>query len=227
MPKFKDILGLAESAHLNFQGGPRRQFLLGLPDPLMEGVQVPLDGLVLLAQTGLSPAQTGHVRRGQGIGLLERLQEGDGIGLHLDGSDDRVLFTVPRSQAHFSNLHLSWPSRVNGWFVAGFFPSAAGASTKSMPSRARATPPTAATSDGPGYEPPLDEILLIHLDGTTKYLARTGTVYSAPAGRGRSGDMFWAQTLPSPSADGKRIYFNSNRSGTIDLCLLFLDPAER
>jgi Tol biopolymer transport system component len=35
--------------------------------------------------------------------------------------------------------------------------------------------------------------------------------------------MFWAQTLPSPSADGKRICFNSNRSGTIDLCILFLD----
>jgi Tol biopolymer transport system component len=38
--------------------------------------------------------------------------------------------------------------------------------------------------------------------------------------------MFWAQTLPSPSADGKRICFNSNRSGTIDLCLLFLDPSQ-
>ena len=43
---------------------------------------------------------------------------------------------------------------------------------------------------------------MIRLDGTTKYLARTGTVYSAPAGRGKQGDMFWAQTRPS--ADGKR-----------------------
>ncbi len=129
--------------------------------------------------------------------------------VNLDGSGDRVLFSVPRSQAHFSNLHLSWPGKVNDWFVAGFFASAA-------------------SSSGPiGYEPPLDEILLIRLDGTTRYLARTGTVYSAPAGRGRSGDMFWAQTLPSPSADGKRICFNSNRSGTIDLCLLVLDAAGR
>ena len=72
---------------------------------------------------------------------------------------------------------------------------------------------------------PLDEILLIRLDGTTKYLARTGTSYSAPAGRGRAGDRCWAQTLPRPSADGKRICFNSSRSGTIDLHLLFLDAA--
>ena len=62
---------------------------------------------------------------------------------------------------------------------------------------------------------------MIRLDGTTKYLARTGTVYSAPAGRGKQGDMFWAQTLARPSADGKRICFNSNRSGTIDLYILY------
>jgi hypothetical protein len=71
-------------------------------------------------------------------------------------------------------------------------------------------------------EPPSDGILLIRLDGTTKYLARTGTVYSAPAGRGRSGDMFWAQTLPRPGADGKRISFNSNRAGTIDQYILYV-----
>jgi parallel beta-helix repeat protein len=33
--------------------------------------------------------------------------------VNLDGSDDRILFTVPRAQAHFSNLHLSWPAKVN------------------------------------------------------------------------------------------------------------------
>ncbi|MBM4026801.1 MAG: hypothetical protein FJ280_15565, partial [Planctomycetes bacterium] len=125
--------------------------------------------------------------------------------VNLDGSGDRVLFRVPRRQAHFHNLHLSWPSRVNDWFVAGFFPS------------------TPSSSGQTRYEPPFDEILLIRLDGTTQYLARTGTVYSAPAGRGKAGDMFWAQTLPSPSADGQRICFNSNRSGTIDLHILFLD----
>ena len=124
--------------------------------------------------------------------------------VNLDGSGDRTLLSVPRRQAHFHNLHLSWPRKVNDWFVAGFFPSAAGASVED-------------------YEPPFDEILLIRLDGTTKYLSRTGTNYSAPDGRGKPGDMFWAQTLPRPSADGKRICFNSNRSGTIDLHLLYVD----
>lgn len=124
--------------------------------------------------------------------------------VNLDGSGDQILFSVPRRQARFQNLHLSWPSKVKDWFVAGFFPSAA--STEN-------------------YESPFDEILLIRLDGTTKYLTRTSTTYSAPAGRGRTGDMFWAQTLPAPSADGKRICFNSNRSGTIDLHLLYLDGA--
>jgi hypothetical protein len=147
--------------------------------------------------------------------------------VNLDGSDDRVLFTVPRRQARFHNLHLSWPGKVNDWFVAGFFPSAANAPTANTPSRVRAGREAPAPTEGPDYEPPFDEIMLIRLDGTTRYLARTGTVYSAPAGRGRSGDMFWAQTLPSPSADGKRICFNSNRSGTIDLCLLLLNPPER
>lgn len=124
--------------------------------------------------------------------------------VNLDGGEDRILFSVPRRQARYQNLHLSWPSKVNDWFVAGFFPSAQSSDV---------------------YEPPFDEILQIRLDGTTQYLARTRTVYSAPAGRGRTGDMFWAQTLPSPSADGKRICFNSNHSGTIDLHLLYLDGA--
>ncbi len=124
--------------------------------------------------------------------------------VNLDGSNDQVLFSVLRRQARFHNLHLSWPRKVNDWFVAGFFPSAASARAEN-------------------YSPPFDEILLIRLDGTTKYLARTGTNYSAPAGRGKTGDMFWAQTLPRPSADGKRICFNSNRSGTIDLHLLYTD----
>ena len=172
--------------------------------------------------------------------------------VNLDGSNDRVLFTVPRAQAHFHNLHLSWPGKVNDWFVAGFFASGASPSAENQPGRIQAAtranrargargateappattrrpqrPRVVASAESPAYEPPLDEILLLRLDGTTQYLARTGTVYSAPAGRGRAGDMFWAQTLPSPSADGKRICFNSNRSGTIDLCLLFLDTAGR
>ncbi len=125
--------------------------------------------------------------------------------VNLDGSEDRVLFTVSAAQSHFSNLHLSWPSKVNDWFVAGFYP-------------------TVARSDA-DYEPPFDEILLLRLDGTTQYLARTRTLYSRAGAKGGSGDMFWAQTLCSPSPDGRRICFNSNRSGTIDLCILYPDIA--
>jgi hypothetical protein len=33
--------------------------------------------------------------------------------------------------------------------------------------------------------------------------------------------MFWAQPLGRPSADGRRICFNSSRLGTIDLCILY------
>ncbi len=174
--------------------------------------------------------------------------------VNLDGSDDRVLFTVPRAQAHFSNLHLSWPSKVNDWFVAGFYPMSGSAATDNTPGRTsaasqtvvpparvrqaadpEATPPTtprrsqrpriAAQAEPPAYQPPYDEILQVRLDGTTKYLARTGTVYSRAAGRGETGDMFWAQTLPSPRADGQRICFNSCRAGTIDLHILLLDTA--
>jgi hypothetical protein len=36
--------------------------------------------------------------------------------------------------------------------------------------------------------------------------------------------MFWAMPLAAPSADGKRISFNSNRSGTIDQCILWPEP---
>ncbi|MBV8139299.1 MAG: PD40 domain-containing protein, partial [Deltaproteobacteria bacterium] len=32
---------------------------------------------------------------------------------------------------------------------------------------------------------------------------------------------FWAQPLPSPSADGTRISFNSNRSGSVQQYILW------
>jgi hypothetical protein len=132
--------------------------------------------------------------------------------VNLDGTGDRVLFSVPHERVHFHNLHLSWPRNVNDWFVAGFFPSRPNSPGKDVPA---------------AYEPPSDEILMIRLDGTTQYLARTGTVYSRTARRGAAGDMFWAQTLPRPSADGKRICFNSNRSGTIDLHVLYTESGPR
>jgi hypothetical protein len=123
-----------------------------------------------------------------------------------DGSDDRVLYSASRDQAkHVQNLHLAWPSRSSAWFVASFF---------HFPNFAPQT-----------YAPPLDEILQIRLDGTWKYLARSGSEYSRGAGRGSSTDMFWAMPLAVPSADGSRISYNSNRSGTIDQYILYPEEA--
>lgn len=143
--------------------------------------------------------------------------------VNLDGTGDRVLLNLPREKCHFSNLHLSWPAKVNDWFVAGFFPVAASSKGNDAPTRTPRTGGGSSQGTSAGYEPPFDEILMIRLDGTTKYLARTGTAYSRAAGRGERGDMFWAQTLARPSADGWRICFNSNRSGTIDLYILYTD----
>jgi hypothetical protein len=120
--------------------------------------------------------------------------------VNIDGSGDRTLFSLPRAQCRFQNLHLAWPARVGDWFVASFFPS---------------------TPAAPDHAAPFDEILQLRLDGQMRYLAHSGTVYSRSGNRGGAGDMFWAQPLARPSADGKRICFNSNRSGTVDLHILY------
>lgn len=122
----------------------------------------------------------------------------------IDGTDDHVVYSVSQAQASYvQNLHLSWPAKVNGWFLASFyhFPNAT----------------------QPSYGPPYDEILQLGLDGNSKYLVRSGGNYSRGAGRGSSTDMFWAMPLAAPQADGKRISFNTNRSGTIDQCILYLE----
>ena len=70
--------------------------------------------------------------------------------VNLDGTGDRVLFSVPRSQARFHNLHLSWPGKVNDWFIAGFFPSEASSPEQNAarvgPARQPASPPSDAPS---------------------------------------------------------------------------------
>ena len=124
--------------------------------------------------------------------------------VNLDGSDDRVLFRAPAAEmSYVQNLHVSWPDRVDDWFVASLFPNA---------SRLPAS-----------YAPWLDEIIQLKLDGTHRVLARSETAHARAAGRGGAGDMFWAQPLASPSADGRRILFNSSRSGTVDACILYVD----
>lgn len=121
----------------------------------------------------------------------------------LDGTGDKVLYSVPQSQARYvQNLHLSWPDKVGDWFVASLFPAAG-----NLP---------------PAYAPPLDEIIQVRTDGTWRYLARTGTAYSRSGARGAAGDMFWAQPLARPGSDGRRIAFNSNRSGTINEYILYV-----
>lgn len=131
--------------------------------------------------------------------------------VNIDGSDDRVVFRVPESEMRFvQNLHLAWPSGVNDSFIASFFPNA-----RNLPGK---------------YTPYLDEIVEVRLDGTHRILARSGTAYSAPKPRsGGQEDMFWAQPLARPNADGTRISFNSNRSGTIDQYILFAggEPASQ
>jgi hypothetical protein len=113
----------------------------------------------------------------------------------IDGTNDRVLYSASQEVAKsVQNLHLSWPDRVTTWFVAGFFPF------------------TGAQQDK--YSPPFDEVAAIDLSGNFRALARTDT----HPGRGAA---FWAQTLASPSADGSRISFNSNRTGNIEQYILW------
>lgn len=127
-------------------------------------------------------------------GRLEQLE------LHVvetDGSEDRVVYSVPQAQARYvQNLHLSWPDRVSDWFIASFFPSA-----RNLPS---------------SYTAPMDEIALISVSGKHRFLARTKTSIRT------RGTGFWAEPLASPSSDGSRVSFNSNRSGRIEHYVLWI-----
>src|SRR5262245_6825122 len=118
--------------------------------------------------------------------------------VNIDGTNDQILYSVPQSEAlYVQNLHISWPDSVTEWFIVSFFPS-----VQNLPTT---------------YAPPLDEILLISsASGKYKFLARTHT----KIGTRQTG--FWAQPLASPSADGSRISFNSNSSGTIDQYILWV-----
>ena len=101
--------------------------------------------------------------------------------------------------------HITWPAGVTDWFLLSFFPQ-----TGRLP---------------PKYEPYLDEIVQVLVDGRSKILARTGTTCA---------EDFWAQPQQSASADGTRVQFNTNgactvgrigekSSRTIDPCILYLD----
>lgn len=68
--------------------------------------------------------------------------------VNLDGSNDRILYSVPQPQAgKIRNMHISWPDRDSTRFFVSFFANAP-------------FPPT--------YVAPLDEILQVKLDGTYK-----------------------------------------------------------
>jgi hypothetical protein len=117
-----------------------------------------------------------------------------------------VVFTAPREKLRYvRNYHITWPARVSDWFVLSFFPQ-----TGRLPA---------------SYEPYLDEIVQVFVDGTHKVLARTGTTCDT---------NFWSQPQQSVSSDGTRILFHTNggctvgqigceSSGTIDQCLLRLE----
>ena len=113
----------------------------------------------------------------------------------VEGSGDRVVFRASGAEtAHLQDLHLSWPDKIPDWFVASFFPS-----TFALPDK---------------YQPLLDEIAQIQVDGTHRFLARSGT------SEGVRAKNFWAEPLGSPSADGSRVSFNSNVGGNIQQYIL-------
>ena len=111
----------------------------------------------------------------QGHGMKVRV-------VNLDGTNNRVVFTAPREKlGYVRNYHITWPAGVRDWFLLSFFPQ-----TGRLP---------------PSYEPYLDEIVQVFVDGRSKVLARTGTT---------CGTNFWAQPQQSASADGTRVLFHSN-----------------
>lgn len=119
--------------------------------------------------------------------------------VNIDGTDDRILYSVPTNNLGFiQSLHISWPDRVKDRFIVSFFPSAFNTKT--------------------AYSAPYDEILLLTVSGEAKFLARTETAVKLRR------DDFWSQPLASPSGDGTRISFNSNRSGSIDNYILYVPP---
>jgi hypothetical protein len=138
----------------------------------------------------------GHFNRGSEMKLRV---------VNLDGTDNRVVFTAPREKLRYvRNYHITWPAGVRDWFLLSFFPQ-----TGRLPQT---------------YEPYLDEMVQVFVNGRSKIVARTGTTCGA---------NFWAQPQQSPSADGTRVLFHSNgactvgaigyeSSGTIDQCILFL-----
>ena len=160
-----------------------------------------------------------HTLEGIGVGhsdfspdgkfaYIERSHRGGDLKIrvvNLDGTDNRVVFTAPREKLRYvRNYHITWPAGVRDWFLLSFFPQ-----TGHLPA---------------SYEPWLDELVQVFVDGRHKVLARTGTTCGA---------NFWAQPQQSPSADGSRVLFHSNgtctvgrtgykSSATIDLCLLYL-----
>ena len=125
--------------------------------------------------------------------------------VNLDGSDNRIVFTAPRAKLRYvRNYHITWPAGVSDWFLLSFFPQ-----TGRLPA---------------DYEPYLDELIQVFVDGRSNTLARTGTTCA---------ENFWAQPQQSPSADGTCVLFHTNgtcqvghlgceSSGTIDQCILYL-----
>jgi hypothetical protein len=136
--------------------------------------------------------------------------------VNIDGTNDQILYSATEAEAWWvQNLHISWPDGVNDWFLVGFYPPAG----LGLPST---------------YKAPYDEILQVHTNGTAKFLARTGTISKGPPVQG------WAQPLPSPSADGRKVSFNSicdrknnvgklgcRDTGTIDQYILYIAGTPR
>jgi PKD repeat protein len=129
-----------------------------------------------------------------------------------DGTNDKLLLQVPKTQAAEQSLHLSWPSKVNDWFVAGIIPSA-GLITSTE-------------------QPILDQLIQFNVTtGAVTYLARSATNEKTPF------VTFWSEEQPSMSPDGSRFEFNSvcsnattlplpgcHYNGSIDAYILYVQP---
>lgn len=196
---YKDYFALEFS---DKQSPQRRQ-----PNPPFIRIYDGMTGKLFHTLEGIGVGHHDFSPSGQ-LAYVEGFNQRRNLELHvvnLDGTDDRIVFTAPRDKLRYvRNFHITWPTGVDDWFLLSFFPQ-----TGRLPQ---------------SYQPYLDELIQVFVDGRSRVLARTGTSCAA---------NFWTQPQQAPSADGSRVLFHTNGtctvgqlqyqpSGTIDQCILYL-----
>ena len=196
----KDYFALTFDAKLPVAKGTR-------PEPPFTRIYDGLTGELFQTLAGITVGHHDFSCDGK-LAYVEGFNQGRDMQVrvvNLDGTENRILLTVPREKLRYvRNYHITWPSGVREWFLLSFFPQ-----TGRLPQN---------------YEPYLDELVQVFVDGRSNVLARTGTTCA---------ENFWAQPQQSPSADGTRVLFHTNgtckvgrlgceSSGTIDQCILYV-----